>query len=68
MRSNAGRSSSASLCALRLLPRERRRRVEQLDAAQVVIAVAAHELVEDVEAVEAALSTVQPNALQKSKM
>ena len=34
---------------LGLLPRERRRGVEQLDAPTVVIARAAHELIEDVE-------------------
>ena len=50
----AGRSSSASPRRLRLLPRERGRGVEHLDAAQVVVARSAHELVHDVDRVDAA--------------
>ena len=44
----------AELLGLRLLPREVRRRVEELPTALVVVARAAHELVEDVVAVDAA--------------
>ena len=52
-----------------LFPREVRRRVEQFRAALVVVARAAHELVEDVVGVDRrSVSKVQPSAVAKSKM
>ena len=54
MRSNARPQLVGEPACLRLLPRERGRGVEHLDAAQVVVARAPHELVDDVDAVDAA--------------